>query len=501
MNVKTIPPKEVVVENRFRQNFDRKKMVELMESIKKHGQLQPGVCRLENEKIVLIAGERRLRACMSLDVPHSYVLKEEVTDPYILKEIELTENLEREDLTFQEVVFAREELHRLFEERHKSDPAARGNWSMDDTADSLGISKGILSEDIKLSMWIKEVPEVAQAKSKTEAKKLVKQLEETVMRKANLKQALEQSRKTSKALKEDKPTLESTGKEEWDMLLEYDRRLILGDFEEVAGQFQEGSFSVVVWDPPWGVDYDKVKKEEGSSKTYEDSQGVYMRKFPLWLSLIEKLMAPDSHLYLFFGIVHHQFVYETLEAKGFTTNRIPILWKKKGSHRTRNPKIWPGRCYEAIAYARKGSKPLVLQGRSDIIETPMTTKRMSMSHPSAKHPEVMRELLRRSCEPGDCVLDPMCGSGMFGVACDSLQKELSLDWWMVEKDDDYRAIGLELLRQGHTSLVGDESPPEEEGAYKEMIPGSKEWLNHWDNHPEEQDEMQKWVDALKGERR
>lgn len=496
----TIDPNLVVVESRIRQHFDRKKLQELTESIRKHGQLQPGVCRKEGDQVVLIIGERRLRSCLALEIPFTFEYKDDVTDEFTLREIELTENLEREDLTFQEVCFAREQLHRLYEEKHNADPKARGGYGIRDTADTLGISKSNLADDIELAQWMREIPDIANAKNKTEAKKQVQRLRDGVLRKQGLQDALKKSREASKAIADEsiKAVAKTTGSAENDMVLEWDRRTLLGPFESNAKKFQKGVFSVVFWDPPWGVDFDKVAAENSSTTSYKDERDSFLEAFPDHLQVIYDLMSEDSHLYLVFGIVHHKFIHDSLEAVGFTTNRIPLIWHKKGAHRTRNPNVWPGRCYEPIAYARKGKKRLVMAGRPDIIETPMPTRKLKLSHPSAKHPDLIVELLRRSCEPGDCVLDPMCGSGMFGVACDYLRNDLALDWFQIEQLDEFRTLALHNLQRGYHTIVGDKDENSSGQGYKQLVPGSTEWITYWDDHPEEQDEMMEWLEGLKG---
>jgi ParB/RepB/Spo0J family partition protein len=498
-----IEPSKIGVDNRLRKNFDRKKMAELVESIRKHGQLQPGVCTIEDGKPNLLIGERRLRACGALGIPFTYTLREDVVDPFTLKEMELTENLEREDLTFQEVCYAREELHRLWSEKHASDPEARGSYSLRDSADALGISKSILAEDVKLATWMREIPEVAEAKNKTEAKKIMQRLTDVVARKETLKNALEKSRQVSKVVKDEslKPREEGNGQPADAMLAEYDRRVLHGSYPAASERFTEGSFDLVFFDPPWGVDFDTVSEDRGSAKSFDDSMDSFFGEFPKWIERIYELMSEHSHLYLVFGIVHHKFVYDELERVGFKTNRIPIIWHKKGAHRTRNPKIWPGRSYEPIAYARKGSKKLVLAGKPDWIETPMPNKKMKLSHPTAKHPDLLIELLERSCSPGDSVLDPMCGSGMFGVACDHLRDRLALDWWMIEKEDEFRTLAIHNLARGYHEVIGEVKGEDEgSGEFKSLIPGSDEWMSYWDDHPEEQDNMSDWMDRLKGEK-
>ena len=45
-----------------RQNFDQEKLLELAESVKQHGILQPLILKAKNGRYSIIAGERRYRA-------------------------------------------------------------------------------------------------------------------------------------------------------------------------------------------------------------------------------------------------------------------------------------------------------------------------------------------------------------------------------------------------------------------------------------------------------
>jgi ParB/RepB/Spo0J family partition protein len=485
MQIHEIDPNEVVVPPRQRGVFDFKYIEELSQSIKNLGQLQPGVCRNgENGEVTLVIGECRLRACKQAQVKYRYYLKEDITDPAMLYECELMENLLRRPLTWREEVDAKDKLHELRQaQKGATSPGRRGGQSIEDTANELHESKGLVSEDLKLAAFAREVPEVANATTKAEAKKIVKKIEKEFQRHTSFQKAVEKQNQSQGG--------EVTMSAFEQRLIEYEKRVIHADFEELT---LENKYHVVLFDPPWGVDFDKVALLSAEQTSYEDSKENFMEKFPKWLAKIYDLMAEDAHLYVFFGITHHEFVYKTLEDCGFATNRIPLIWHKQGAHRTRNPKIWPGRSYEPIAYARKGNKELERQGAPDVITTPQPTPKIKQSHPSAKHPAIYRELLLRSAHPGDRVLDPMAGSGMAGVAADSLRTDLALDWTLVEKSEDFRLLSIFNCNRGYWQLVDDLSgddpdvvPTDED--FRKITPGTKEWVNYWRLHPEKQNEM------------
>lgn len=477
----------VIVPPRQRGEIIQQQIIDLADSIKSIGQLQPGVCRKdEADNPVLIIGERRLRACKYAGLPFRFYYKEDITDPAMLYECELMENLVRQPLTWREEVEAKAKLHELRQAQLGTTVAGkRGGHSIEDTANELHESKGLVSEDIKLALYAREIPEVAQATTKTEAKKAVKRIEGEVQR-ASLLEAAQQ-----KAEEGIDTSLSATEAR----LLEYDKRVLHCDFDEWCKAPTQTGFNIVLFDPPWGVDYESVSSDNSSQIKYDDRKEDFYSTFKNRISLLYNLMAEDAHLYLFFGIVHHRFVYDTLEEIGFKTNRIPLIWQKQGSHRTRNPTIWPGRSYEPIAFARKGNKPLEKQGASDVITTPSPTPKIKQIHPSAKHPAIYRELITRSALPGDKILDPMAGSCMAGVAADVLKQTLQLDWLLIEKEESYRNLGIFNLNKGYWAIVEDtsgEDPEcqiEPEADFKLLEPGSKDWMNFWRLHPERQNEM------------
>jgi len=514
-----VSPLEVFVrEDRHRKLFNKKKMDELIASIKALGQLQPGICTFNEEsRLELVIGERRLRACGALELPFLYLLKEDL-DSFTLELVQLEENIKRSDLDWKEECAAKEKVHKLFQARFgESGAGSAGGHSLADTAEYLGESKTVTHEDIELAVWMREIPEVAAAPNKTTAKKIVERLTQTVKRGIALDEAIASASESNAisvdSLIESSTPTSSTLSSGEKCLLEYDRRCLLGKMEDRLADFKDKSFDIVLFDPPWGVDLSKVSKKGGGTQDYDDEAESFDANIGTWLQLIYTKMKPDSHLYMFFAIRYHRQVYDILELTGFETNRMPLIWHKKGAHVTRNPKLWPGRSYEPIAFARKGNKPLALMGQPDVIITPMPTPAIKGIHPSAKHPMVYRELLERSAEPGNAVLDPMAGSGMAGVAADSHLDRFHLDWWLIEQDSDYRNLTLANLIKGYWHLssgeerkedapeatafgtedngnyLGKYEAPELPSSFQELLPGSDEWRRWWKLHPADQEAM------------
>lgn len=529
------PDEIVVLSDRQRQLISRKPLEELIESIRQVGQLQPGVCRKTPEGSELIIGERRLKACQFLKIQFRYLLEEE-TDPLLLEQMQLDENLCRESLDWKEEIQAKARLHAIFQERYGvKAPNSRQGHSLADTAAHIGVQKSILHEDVTLAGYL-EIPEVAAAPNKTTAKKIVSRLVTQVKRQDFLTRILGDRQKqdqspgqgpnpnTSQGTNQVSPAQPTLTNILDQQIIYFSSRCLRGTFEEKLTSFPDESFDLAFFDPPWGVNFEKNKKTNSSQLAYGDSPQAFFAQIELWLTLIYSKLKPNSHLYMFFGMGttpedqepqepqesaiptegfgYRDLIYNLLHKIGFRTNRMPLIWYKKGSHVTRNPTIWPGRAYEPIAYARKGNKPLVKFGMPDVIETPTPTPKLKDIHPSTKHPQIYRELLLRSAAPGDKIIDPMAGSGMLAVAAESLVASHALDWHLIEKDINFHNLQIVNLVQGYDTLVSQEIPYEplkseditSEGqtTFRTIKPGTDAWKDWWNTHPEDQEAMLDW---------
>lgn len=96
-----------------RKNFDEDALLELSDSIKQFGVLQPLLVRKRKDYYEIIAGERRWRAAKLAGVKEVPVIEKEYTDQEIL-EIGLIENIQRENLNPIEEAIAYKRLLEKF---------------------------------------------------------------------------------------------------------------------------------------------------------------------------------------------------------------------------------------------------------------------------------------------------------------------------------------------------------------------------------------------------
>lgn len=120
-----------------RKKFDEDSLVELAESIKQFGILQPLLVQKKNDYYEIIAGERRWRAAKLAGVKEIPVIVKEFSGQEIV-EISLIENIQREDLNPIEEAQA---YKRLMEEFH---------LKQDEIADRVSKSRTAVTNSIRL---------------------------------------------------------------------------------------------------------------------------------------------------------------------------------------------------------------------------------------------------------------------------------------------------------------------------------------------------------------
>jgi site-specific DNA-methyltransferase (adenine-specific) len=93
-----------------------------------------------------------------------------------------------------------------------------------------------------------------------------------------------------------------------------------------------------------------------------------------------------------------------------------------------------------ILYAVKGNKPTT-GTFSDVLTSRLTEERYG--HGAQKPVELYVDLLHRSCQAGDKVLDPFCGTGTIFPAAHSLKVFAT----GVEQSAEYYAIAAKRLQE------------------------------------------------------
>ena len=120
-----------------RRNFEEDALLELADSIKQYGVLQPLIVRKRNDYYEIIAGERRWRAAKMAGVKEVPVIIKEYNEQEIL-EIALIENIQRENLNPIEEAMASKKLLEEF------------NLKQDEVAERVSKSRTAVTNSMRL---------------------------------------------------------------------------------------------------------------------------------------------------------------------------------------------------------------------------------------------------------------------------------------------------------------------------------------------------------------
>ena len=123
--------------NQPRKNFDKSALLELSESIKTHGIIQPIVVTKSANKYMIIAGERRYRASKLANLTTIPAIIKDYDDRKI-KEIAIIENLQRENLNPIEAASA---MKKLMEEY---------SLTQEELSERLGKSRSSIANTLRL---------------------------------------------------------------------------------------------------------------------------------------------------------------------------------------------------------------------------------------------------------------------------------------------------------------------------------------------------------------
>jgi len=392
MSHQVVKVADVKLDDRVR--YDYGSLQDLAEDIQKNGLIHPPVV---DEELNIVAGGRRFSAVRDvLKWDEMLVDVRKGMDDLQRKEIELAENLHRKDLTWQEAVLARKQIHELKQKQHGK--AVKGHesdgWGVRDTAKFTEKSVGGVTMDLHLAEALEEHPELAEEESKTKAYQRLKRIEEE-------KILEELARRSDLTVPEDRVDL------------------LYGDCLDVMKTFEDESIDLAIADPPWGIDMDKASQfAKTYGLEYDDKKDHALLILAASLQELYRVMAEDSHIYVFFAAEHHWKVLSYLEEAGFEADPIPLIWDK-GSGSSASHGYRHTHAYECIFHAWKGRR-MLNSYPDNVFRGIKRTNPDQRIHSAQKPEELLETIIERSSDPEDIVLDPFGGSGATAVAAAKL---------------------------------------------------------------------------------
>lgn len=426
----------IIAPNRQRQEFDAQALADLTDSLRRNGIFHPIVVRRTDGGPQLVAGERRLRAIKDLNelgdklrmgdtafeigfVPCNDLAELSDIDAF---EAELEENIRRVDLTWQERAVNTSKLLELrtLQAEKEGRPApsvADISREVRPDAGSPSNAQNETRSEIIVARHLSD-PDVAKAPTHREALKIVKRKEE--------------SRKNAALGVSVGLTFSSS-----------EHHLYKGNCITVLrDQILEGTFDVILADPPYGIDAQEFNDSDGKAAGghfYDDSYDQWILTMRNFLPLAETITKAQSHLYLFCDVENFCDLKALVEEfTTFKTFRTPLVWVNPGATRAPWPDKGPQRKYQCCLYAVKGGRQ-TLKLAPDVS---IFTSDENLGHPAQKPVLLYQDYLSRSCRPGDYVLDAFCGSGTIFPAAHALKIRAT----GIEMDE--AAYGLSVKRLG-----------------------------------------------------
>jgi DNA modification methylase len=412
-NLQVILTKDILISpDRQRKEFDLTALQELGNSIQGKGLLHAVVLRQTEAGMVLVAGERRLKAVIELQmlggrfkfnnqvIPEDYIPYVNIGDLSALEaeECELEENLHRKDLTWQESSAAMAKLHKI--RSGQAQAQGRVHTVADTAMETKGRSDGSYQEAVRREILIAkhlDNPLIAKAKDTNEAFKILKKQEEV---QKNVALALVVGKTFSS---------------------EVHRALNVNCLDWMRSAIPE-QFDVILTDPPYGMGAQAFGdggdgKMANSEHHYDDSYESWKELMTAWAPLSYAVAKPEAHAYVFCDLDNFHELKLLMQLAGWYVFRTPFICTKPNSGRVPLPDRGPRRQYETLLYAIKGKKKTTAI-YPDVITT---VQDLATTHGAQKPVELYKNLLLRSIRPGDHVLDCFAGSGTIFPACHQMK--------------------------------------------------------------------------------
>jgi DNA modification methylase len=164
-------------------------------------------------------------------------------------------------------------------------------------------------------------------------------------------------------------------------------------------------------DPPYAIDYTKVKQSEQNTDTYteiaEEEYYLFMKKT---LETAWALLSDNGWVVCWYAISkYHDMILRLARGVGFTNLGIPSLWTKPNSTGQNNqPTINLSNTYETFFILRKGKAFLNKNARANEFRYPGVKKK---THATEKPVELYQDIFTTLVPKGSHIVSMFVGSG------------------------------------------------------------------------------------------
>jgi ParB family transcriptional regulator, chromosome partitioning protein len=409
----------ITVKRDERQRRELSDIETLADSIRRLGLIHPIVVTRDLE---LVAGERRYAAIASLGwvtVPVQYV---DELDPWRLREIELEENIKRQDITWTDQVNAVREYHEI--------RSRDADWDREKTGEALGLSRRNINRYLDIAEEMERGNKmVLNAPKLSTAAGIVNRA--NARREAQILEGLHSSLGGGPI---ETPPIEN---------------ILNTDFTRwIHEELVTPRFNFLHCDFPYGIEADSFN--QGSAV----SHGGYTDTKETWDKLMEALAvatrhicAQSCHLMFWFALRKgdtrlYEPTAQALERMGWDINPQPLIWMKSdGMGILPDPERGPRQIYETCFLGSKGDRKIV-RSVSNAYAAPTVRDK----HMSEKPEPMLRYFFGMLVDENTVLLDPTCGSGSALRAAESLGARYTLGLEINEEFTDLARNALKNFR-------------------------------------------------------
>lgn len=406
-----VPISSITVEDRQRKDVGN--ISSLADSILRHGLIHPVVITRFGK---LVAGERRLRAIQSLgstfpQFPNIPVHFFEELDEFELKAIELEENLRREDLTWQDECDAYLSYH---ETRCSQD----SEWTIDITADALGVSSRTISRNISIAKELRAGnPLILKCETASAAANILDRKRQRAVDSELADMARVGGGITLLKTDISSPSDEDVSKVEPEVqpssfLRPAEEDIKVANFIEWAATYRDAPFNLIHCDFPYGINYDQSDQARSSHKPdemYSDTESTYFTLIDAFLTHQDRFASPSCHVLFWFSMKYYSQTKTAFEESGWTVNPMPLIWYRSDmSGILPDPRRGPRQVYETCFLMNRGDRKIT-SAVANVAAVP--AKRNLARHPSEKPIPVLTQFFSMLVDSSTRFLDPTCGSG------------------------------------------------------------------------------------------
>jgi DNA modification methylase len=397
---------DIEFKDRFRKEYGDLEL--LADKIAKKGLIQPIALARQPEgseyPYTLLAGGRRYSAIMvgrvkgllEMEYIPARIYPDTLTD-LDRREIELMENIDRENLTWKEKVKLTDEIDRI--KKEQLGEGSRGpseGHTASDTAEMLQVSPMTVSRHRKLAEALKdENIDFTGAKAGADARKMLKNRERKKKDRADADRLeVEISQDKGESIKR---TL-SNG-------------YIVKDFFQGVASVPDNAVGLVEIDPPYGIDLNKIKKGDAIDDNYNEvAEADYPEFLDKMFRECFRVMSSRSWLICWFAIQWYETMRRSMEAAGFDVWHIPGIWTKPMQGQSRQPERNLGSVWEPFFYARKGDPTLGKPGMNNEFRF-KTVSADHKVHPTERPVELIEDILSTFRPVVNHIMVPFLGSG------------------------------------------------------------------------------------------